>query len=425
MPGVPSPATRKPKAPGGGAEGTGAASGMSAADRSRRRSPPQRASEAARAAGVRRRRFWARRLLVVVLVAVVWLSVSLGRALTAPGTDPLAARLAEWARFHHLGPLVTVSERVQYAMHPPKTGGLPTAPILPGRAPAAGAEPSVIGALPRPGLPALPLRAVPALAGEGQWQTLSSVGGRPAVQAAFLRPDALHTSYLAGVARLDQNLLRLAYHPGSQVPGGRGWSQPASIAPTDLDGLVATFNSGFTMQDSRGGIFSQGKTAGVLRDGAAALVIDQSGRADVVQWGRDRQLGPQVAVVRQNLDLIVDGGRLVAGLDSNDNPKWGRTIGHRTFVWRSAVGITADGSLVYVAGGALTTSSLAQLEKDAGAVRAMELDINPSWTSFMTYQHPAHGVAVPVKLTADEQPKANRYLTTSTRDFFAAYRRLP
>jgi hypothetical protein len=58
--------------------------------------------------------------------------------------------------------------------------------------------------------------------------------------------------------------------------------------------------------------------------------------------------------------------------------------------WRSGLGITADGALVYAAGPALDPLQLAQLLVRAGAVRAMQLDIKPNWPVFVTYD-PAPG----------------------------------
>ena len=46
-------------------------------------------------------------------------------------------------------------------------------------------------------------------------------------------------------------------------------------------------------------------------------------------------------VVRQNLDLIVDDGRPVPGLNANDTTKWGFTLKNHVYVWRSGVGVTA------------------------------------------------------------------------------------
>lgn len=359
--------------------------------------------------------------MFAVIGALLWVGQSLGSALIGRGSDSLAARAAEWARYHHLGAVVTELERVQYALNPPRKGGLPAGGVPRVASGAAVAPPSHAAITPAPS--PIPPQASPALPGEGRWQTLATVHGRPAVRAAFLRPDNLHTSYLTGVAWMDPRLLRFEWHPGTQVPGGSGWATPPSIPATALSGLVGTFNAGFTMQDGRGGVWEAGKQVRALRPGAASFVIYRDGRADVGSWGRDAHLGADVMSVRQNLDLIVDGGALVPGLDSNRTSQWGRTLGNKDFVWRSAVGVTRTGALVYVAGAALSAKSLAALERAAGALRAMELDINPEWTSFMTYTHPSPDTVVPHLLTADEQPKAGRYLQTSTRDFFAVYGR--
>src|SRR5450759_1858143 len=64
-----------------------------------------------------------RRIGVLVVVLLLWLTWSIGGALTAPGTDTTAARLAEWGRFHGLGWAVTSLEEVQYKANPPKVGG--------------------------------------------------------------------------------------------------------------------------------------------------------------------------------------------------------------------------------------------------------------------------------------------------------------
>jgi len=47
--------------------------------------------------------------------------------------------------------------------------------------------------------------------------------------------------------------------------------------------------------------------------------------------------------------------------------------------------VTANGALVYVGGPGLNITSLAQLLVRAGAVRAMELDINTAWVNLATF----------------------------------------
>ena len=66
-------------------------------------------------------------------------------------------------------------------------------------------------------------------------------------------------------------------------------------------------------------------------------------------------------------------------------PRWGATLGNAVYVWRSGVGVTANGALVYVGGPGLNITDLADLLVRAGAVRAMELDINTDWVNFSTY----------------------------------------
>ena len=339
----------------------------------------------------------------------------------AQGTDTTTARLAEWARFHGLGWAVDDLEQVQYRLNPPKVGG-----TLAGGIPRVGATPR--GSVPRPrpshqvSLAPVPPQAQPPLPGEGVWQPLVSLHGEPAIRAAFLRPDAQHTSYLVGVAWLDQKLVKLALHPGFQVPGGSGWSQPFDVPGSQRDSLLATFNSGFTMVDSNGGYWQDGKTGAPLSSGTASMVLYKDGHVDVVKWIGGTP-GGDVAAVRQNLGLLVDHGAISPDVDSATTRDWGRTIGNATYVWRSALGIRKDGSLVFVVGASMSVHTLANVVRDAGAVRAMELDINQDWTNFITYTHPSNGVAVPHMLTNNEHPNPYRYLHPSSRDFVAVLAR--
>ena len=62
--------------------------------------------------------------------------------------------------------------------------------------------------------------------------------------------------------------------------------------------------------------------------------------------------------------------------------------------------------------------------KHAGAVRAMQFDINAFWHTLITYTHGKHGL-VPTMVEPQANHTAYRYLTPDDRDFFAVYRRLP
>ena len=54
--------------------------------------------------------------------------------------------------------------------------------------------------------------------------------------------------------------------------------------------------------------------------------------------------------------------------------------------------MTADGAEIYVGGPALSVCTLGEILRAAGAVRAMELDINPDWVSGV-YFHDTPGAA--------------------------------
>jgi hypothetical protein len=88
-------------------------------------------------------------------------------------------------------------------------------------------------------------------------------------------------------------------------------------------------------------------------------------------------------------------------------------------VWRSAVGVDKYGNLIYGAADYQTVSSLAHIMLHAGAVRAMELDINAYWPSFITYKGPNAVGARNLLPGMTRSPL--RYLTPEDRDFFAVY----
>jgi hypothetical protein len=184
---------------------------------------------------------------------------------------------------------------------------------------------------------------------------------------------------------MDTTLLRAALYSGSTIPGGGPWQLTAPISPSAATSLVAAFNSGFRMDNASGGYFSEGRTVVPLRPGAASFVIYADGRATVGVWGRDLAMAPNVIAVRQNLALIVDSGHQVPGLNGTDHRQWGATLGGAVYVWRSAVGVTANGALVYAGGPGLNITDLADVLVRAGAVRAMELDINTDWVNLATY----------------------------------------
>jgi hypothetical protein len=133
-----------------------------------------------------------------------------------------------------------------------------------------------------------------------------------------------------------------------------------------------------------------------------------------------------VYAVRQNLSLILDGGLVTPEVFHNSMRSWGATISNQVLVWRSGIGVTRNGALIYACGPGLSIESLANILKVAGSVRAMEMDINSTWVSFISFR-PVIGAQPDAKngrkLLPTMAGDAGRYLGASTRDFFAVLAR--
>jgi hypothetical protein len=207
---------------------------------------------------------------------------------------------------------------------------------------------------------------------------------------------------------------RPVLYAGTVEPGG-SWPAQGAIAPPERPTLVAAFNSGFHTSSSGGGWFDHGRTAVALREGAASLIIRADGSATVGMWGRDDRLTPDIVSVRQNLGLLVDGSANMAGSGS-----WGATLRGVRYTWRSALGVDDTGDLIYAGGPGLDAPSLAQVMIQAGAIRAMELDINPQWVSF-SYYYSESGAGSTLLAGMNFGP--NHWLTGSQRDFITIFTR--
>jgi hypothetical protein len=263
----------------------------------------------------------------------------------------------------------------------------------------------------------------PPLPGEGVWQPDGARLARGyGIYVTQLRSAAW--SPPAGIAWIDTAVTRLMLYAGTGEPYGV-WPQQGAVPAGQTPALLAAFNGGFRIYAYRTGWYDQGRSAVPLQAGAASLVIFANGSATVADWGRDVGPGSGVVAVRQNLTLLVDHG--VAVSSASDPGLWGAVLGGGAFTWRSGLGTTASGQLVYVAGPGLDPSALARLLIAAGAVRAMELDINPEWVSFATYTHTAGraggGLIGGVNLLAGMNFVPAHYLEAPSRDFFAVFAR--
>jgi len=235
------------------------------------------------------------------------------------------------------------------------------------------------------------------------------------------RTEVDYPRIVAYVAWFDHTRTSVAFYPGRYEPPSAPVRGPMSVPYDQRWRLLATFNGGFIYRDGHNGSSINGTMYEPLKDGLATLIAYRDGRVDVRAWTGGPVAGSHIAFARQSLPLIVDNGRLNPAL--NDSSQWGFTLGNAVRVWRTGAGIDRKGNLIYAAADGQTVVTLAKILQRAGAVRAMQLDINPEWPTLITYTH--QGGLTPTKVVPNYQQPATRYLVPDDRDFFAVYRRTP
>jgi hypothetical protein len=256
----------------------------------------------------------------------------------------------------------------------------------------------------------LPVDRYPAALTAG-WQTIATVGGRPAAWIAVRQGVT--------VVRMSQSVVHLALHAGSVDPGGTGWRYGDAVAGREIHHLVLAFNGGFRFSTGSGGFVSFGRVGLPLRSGYGSIVTYTSGMTQIGAWQAGVPArGVAIASVRQNLHLLIDRGVPDSSVGSCGAACWGATIGNQPAVARSGLGIRADGQLIWAAGEGLTVGQLAAGMIAAGVQRAVELDINPDWVAGYLYVHHATAPLTPVPVVPGQYGIYGRFLSPYSRDFF-------
>ena len=259
--------------------------------------------------------------------------------------------------------------------------------------------------------PAYP-RLLPAVAGS------TTSGFVPAVtvqgETAVLIDRHANVTLLA----FNQRLVRLRLHSGTVDAGSTGWRFGPVIAGTERRALVAAVNGGFKLDVGAGGFQSFGRVGAPLSDGLGSIVTYSDGSTDIGSWHLGVPApGRPVVSVRQNLHLLIDRGRPAPNLECL--LCWGATLHGVSAPARSALGITAEGDLIWAGGENLTVQELANALLGAKVVRAVELDINPEWVAAYLYGHRGgNRPLAPVAIVSGQPGVPGQFLTPYSRDFF-------
>ncbi|MEI8404295.1 MAG: hypothetical protein WCG96_03340 [Actinomycetes bacterium] len=256
--------------------------------------------------------------------------------------------------------------------------------------------------------------------------TVASVGPRGVT--AELRTMTSPAGRSVVVARFPAQSTALHLHLGSEdPPGGLSEVPPDAsnaVATTNAESslLVAGFNGGFKADAGAGGVEADGTTVRPLIPGVASALIDARGLLTIGAWGAvSLPTGDRLVSVRQNLSLLVDGGRPTATALSGPGP-WGSVLGPDPVVARSALGVDAEGNAYFAGSMHVLPADLAQVLSSIGVVRAMQLDMNPYWVTLGTT--PTPGGTLTSQIPGETNP-ATIFVSGWTRDFFTVMARPP
>jgi hypothetical protein len=165
-------------------------------------------------------------------------------------------------------------------------------------------------------------------------------------------------------------------------------------------------------------MYADGKEYRPLRNGLATVAVMKNGSIKLGEWGRDLSWNDDIIAARQNAVLLVDHGE-VSRRTTEGNDTWGYVeVNSAEFItWRSAVGITKEGNLLYAAGNSLSAKTLADALWAAGAVTAMQLDINSPYVLLGEFFPQSDGALRMAKFMDGMSDSPGRFLKTQERDF--------
>ncbi len=304
----------------------------------------------------------------------------------------------------------------QVAHTPPSSSPTPTPSTTPSPQPTAVPSPTP-WTLP-------PLSPLGALAGEGVWQPyLFDPWGEVVAVRTFLQPDPERPYALAAVVAFDLRKTRLHYVLGSEEPAlpdgprGQGRINPAHKIPGFI---LATFNGGFMASHGAYGAMADGLTVLPAQNGYATVVIGaDDGRVQIGEWGHDIPADGNYQSWRQNARLITQNGQITERVYNGSATTWGSSINGDVVTWRSALGLSEDGQVLYFAAGpSLSMPALAETMLTAGAYNSLLLDINESWVHFTAVRPTDDDLAAEPLLPEGMSSNPDRYLKQSARDFF-------
>ena len=267
------------------------------------------------------------------------------------------------------------------------------------------------------------LNPLGSLVGEGIWLPyLQDTAGRTVAYRTYLQPDETRPYVVVAVIAFDLSRTHLHLVLGSVEPYSPDSQKRSGLMPeSDKKSgvLMAMFNGGFKARHGQFGAMAGGITALPPREGLGTLAIYADGVVRIGEWGSEIVSSPGMTAFRQNGPLVIHQGRVNPQIYNNSPKDWGYTVDDFSPTWRSGIGISADGKvLYYFCGPSLLMEPLARSMQAAEVADAIQLDINNYWTHFVAVRSEGSKLVLEPLFPKMMKENVDRYLFPYTRDFF-------
>ena len=236
----------------------------------------------------------------------------------------------------------------------------------------------------------------------------------------FVRPDPKRPWAKVWMVAMDSRQLRLGMQGGIEDPkpltGARGEGRIPQD-PAILYRTVGAFNGAFKTTHGEYGMMVDRRVLLPPKPGGATILVSEDGRAGFGTWPASPDIPADVVSFRQNLDPLVDDGRL----NPAQRQQWG-WHSHATgmLTHRSGLCLTSTGHLVYAWGPEVTGDTLGNAMVQAGCTYAVHLDMNPHHTAFayINVRGPGARNRDAELLHPGMEVLPERFIVWSPKDFF-------
>ena len=218
--------------------------------------------------------------------------------------------------------------------------------------------------------------------------TAPGASARPSVPPPYfyrtmIRPDPDRPYARVLVVAMDMRQLELDMEAGVEDPKPLTGAHGSGKIPRDpkiMNRVVGAFNGAFKTTHGEYGMMVHRRVLLPPKPGAATLIVNDDRRVGLGNWGASPELPSDVVSFRQNLEPLVQDGKV----SPSGRTQWGwQLTGTSMLTERSGVCVTEGGHLYYVWGDEVSAQTLGKAMLLAKCTYGIHLDMNPHHTGFV------------------------------------------